>query len=66
MRELRMRLGWSEARLAKESGVTIASVFLVERLGTAGTADDLRISEALERNVAAQSGVTFKELADIV
>jgi transcriptional regulator with XRE-family HTH domain len=66
VRDLRVRLGWSEAKLAKESGVTVASIFLIERLGTAGLTDDLRVLEALERNLAAQSSFVFKECATTV
>lgn len=40
VRSLRLLLGWSREDLAKRSGVPIASVFLNERMGTAGPEDD--------------------------
>ena len=39
----RIKLGWTVERLAEQSGVSIASVYLLERLGTAGPDDDARI-----------------------
>ncbi|RYE93865.1 MAG: XRE family transcriptional regulator [Oxalobacteraceae bacterium] len=40
VRSLRLLLGWSREDLAKRSGVPIASVYLIERMGTAGPEDD--------------------------
>lgn len=40
VRSLRLLLGWSRENLAKRSGVPIASVYLIERMGTAGPEDD--------------------------
>jgi transcriptional regulator with XRE-family HTH domain len=42
-----IKLGWSRERLASESGVSVASVYLVERMQTAGLSDDARIRDAL-------------------
>jgi hypothetical protein len=40
-------LGWPRERLAVESGVSVASVYLLERALTAGSEEDARIREAL-------------------
>lgn len=40
IRSLRSLSGWSREDLAKRSGVHIASVYLIERVGTAGPEDD--------------------------
>lgn len=50
----RMRLGWSREDLARYSGVSIASIYLVERLGSATEADNERIHDALVRGLAQQ------------
>jgi len=45
----RMLVGWSREQLARASGVSVAAVYLLERMGTAGLEDDAQI-----RNVLAQ------------
>jgi hypothetical protein len=42
-----MLLGWSETYLAKVSGVSAASIYLIERMGSAGDVDDGLIRAAL-------------------
>ena len=43
----RRTVGWSREQLAQASGVSLASVYLFERIGTAGSEDDTRIRNAL-------------------
>ena len=43
----RMMLGWTREQLAQMSGVSLASVYLFERMGTAGSNEDVRIRNAL-------------------
>jgi len=50
----RMTLGWSQEHLARVSSVTTASVYLLERMGTVGSDDDLRIRSALDQGLAKQ------------
>ena len=50
----RIRLGWSHERLARASGVTVAAVYLLERLGSAGLEDDARIRNSLAEEKAKQ------------
>jgi transcriptional regulator with XRE-family HTH domain len=45
--DARISLGWSRERLAVESGVSVASIYLLERALTAGPDEDARIREAL-------------------
>lgn len=47
IRSIRMLLGWSREELAKQSGVSFASVYLLERMGAAGPRDDLLITRTL-------------------
>lgn len=47
VRSLRMLSRWSREDLARRSGVSIASVYLIERLGTAGPEDDALIARVL-------------------
>ena len=42
----RITVGWSHEQLARASGVSVASVYLLERMGTAGPEDDTRILQA--------------------
>lgn len=51
----RLTVGWSREDLARISGVEIASIYLLERLGTAGPRDDKRIQDALADGLAKQS-----------
>ena len=48
----RMTLGWSREQLARASGVSAASVYLLERLGSAGPEDDARIRNGLAQGKA--------------
>ena len=50
----RMRLGWSREDLARYSGVSVASVYLIERFGSSTEGDDARMREALTRGLAAR------------
>lgn len=45
----RMTIGWSREQLARASGVSVASVYLLERMGTAGPEDDARVQNALAK-----------------
>jgi hypothetical protein len=45
----RIGLGWSHERLARASNVDVASVYLLERMGTAGPEDDARIRRGLSQ-----------------
>lgn len=47
VQSLRMMLGWSREELAKRSGVSFASVYLIERMETAGAQDDALIVRTL-------------------
>ncbi len=49
VRAARARLGWSRDQLAEASDVPVSSIYLLERLGSAGEQDDKRILAALER-----------------
>ena len=51
----RTSLGWSFEQLAKESGVEVASVYLLERLGTAGPDDDARMWDILNKHLLERS-----------
>ena len=51
----RMTLGWSREDLAQYSGVSIASVYLMERSGSSTEGDDARIRDALARGLAEKS-----------
>ena len=48
----RMELGWSREHLAKISGVDLAAIYLLERLGTAGFEADARIRKSLTKGKA--------------
>ena len=48
----RMTVGWSREQLARASGVSVASVYLLERMGTAGPDDDSQIRDSLAREKA--------------
>jgi transcriptional regulator with XRE-family HTH domain len=50
----RMKLGWSREDLARYSNVSLASIYLIERLGSATPDDDVRIRNALARGLAKQ------------
>ncbi|MGI4806875.1 MAG: hypothetical protein ACRYF2_02070, partial [Janthinobacterium lividum] len=50
-----MTLGWSREDLAQYSGVSIASVYLMERSGSSTEGDDARIHDALARGLAEKS-----------
>ena len=43
----RMTIGWSREQLASASSVSVASVYLLERMGTSGPEDDARIRSTL-------------------
>ncbi len=45
----RALIGWSRDQLAEASNVPVSSIYLLERLGTAGTQDDKQILAALKR-----------------
>ena len=55
VRSARMSLGWSIEKLAKESRVTVASVYLLERMGTAGPEDDAKMWDVLNGRLAERS-----------
>ena len=59
----RMRLGWSREDLARYSGVSVASVYLVERLGNSTEYDDGRIRDALARGLAARGSESKRDSA---
>lgn len=46
---LRVSFGWSREKLAHKSGVEVAAVYLLERTGTAGSEDDTKILNALDK-----------------
>lgn len=50
----RMKLGWSREDLARYSGVNVASVYVLERLGSSTEQDDARMRDALARGFAAR------------
>jgi len=54
----RIFLGWSHEQLARLSGVSVASVYLLERLGTAGPDDDTRIRNKLAHGKAQNNKAT--------
>lgn len=54
----RIRLGWSRERLASVSGVSVSSIYLIERTQTAGSNDDARIREALVSALIQQRNVS--------
>ena len=58
----RMGLGWSIEKLANESGVAVASIYLLERMGSAGPEDDGKVRDTLNRRFAerVQSAVPSK------
>ena len=43
----RIALRWSREQLARASGISVAAVYLFERMGTAGLEDDVRIRSTL-------------------
>ena len=45
----RISIGWSRKQLSRASDVSVASIYLLERMGTAGPEDDLRIRTVLAR-----------------
>lgn len=45
--EDRMLLGWTREHLARVSGVAVSSIYVLERLGSAGERDDELIRAAL-------------------
>ena len=47
-----MNLGWSREQLARASGVTVAAVYLLERMGSAGSKYDARIRKSLAEGKA--------------
>lgn len=49
----RMRLGWSREDLARYSGVSVASVYLIERIGSSTESDDANMRDALTRGLTA-------------
>lgn len=48
----RLSLGWSYEQLARASMVEVASIYLLERTGTAGQHDDILIRHTLAREKA--------------
>jgi len=48
----RVNLGWSREQLARASGVTVAAVYLLERMGYAGSEDDARVRKSLAEGKA--------------
>ena len=55
----RMGLGWLPEQLAQKSGVSTASVYLLERMGTAGPEDDARIRNTLTKGQVERSRRTL-------
>lgn len=53
----RIMLGWSREQLAQVSGVSLASVYLFERMGTAGLEDDARIRNGLAQGKVSKARV---------
>ena len=51
----RITLGWSREHLAQISGVQVAAIYLLERLGSAGPEDDQRIRDAIADGLAEQA-----------
>ena len=49
LQSFRAEFGWSREKLAHESGVQVSSVYLLERLGTAGPEDDAKVFNTLAR-----------------
>lgn len=60
--DVRMTLGWSREHLARVSGVSVAAVYLLERLGYSGSNDELRIREALTQGKAASTNSNVEML----
>jgi len=58
----RILLGWSHQYLAKISGVATASVYLLERTGSAGEQDDRCIRNALIKGKASQGRSTIMDI----
>lgn len=48
-RAARALIGWSRDQLAEASNVPVSSIYLLERLGSAGSQDEKRILAALKR-----------------
>ena len=48
----RLTVGWSREQLARASGVGVAAIYLLERMGTAGPEDDARIRSGLAQGKA--------------
>ena len=64
VRVARMSLGWSFERFAKESGVAVASVYLLERMGTAGPEDDAKMWDALNKHLLERSRSVATEVSE--
>ena len=47
-----MSLGWSREHLARVSGVSLASIYVLERLGSSGEQEDELTREALANGLA--------------
>ncbi len=43
----RIAVGWTREQLAVASNVSVSAIYLLERVGTAGPEDDVRIRAAL-------------------
>ena len=61
----RILLGWSHQYLAKISGVATASVYLLERKGSAGEQDDRCIRNALTMGKASRARSTIIDIDEI-
>jgi len=60
----RIKLGWSREKLARQSGVSVASVYLIERIGGSIETDDARVREALQRGLAEQDAELARPESD--
>jgi len=58
-----MSLGWSFEKLAKESGVAVASAYLLERMGTAGPEEDAKMWDALNKHLLERSQSVATEVS---
>ena len=61
----RAHLGWSRDRLAGASDVPLSAIYLLERLGSAGSEDDKRILQALTRAARAATLFALDERAGL-
>ena len=52
----RISLGWSREQLARASGVSVVAIYLLERMGAAGSEDDTRIQNALAQGKSSMIG----------